>query len=80
MVPEELAKLDKDYKPTRAERRRKPLKPRYNIVDYVVVPSNILTKASHKYKKLRSKNVTESNKERSFKAREANKTSDPQVS
>ena len=58
MVPEEdIKKLDKDYKPTRAERRRKPLKPRTTIIDRVFVPSNILTSPSHMWKKIRKQNA-----------------------
>lgn len=49
MVPDEaqdaLRKLRKDYKPNRAERRRKPISdPWY-------------TKATHKFKKIRNKNA-----------------------
>lgn len=49
MVPDEatdaLRKLQKDYKPNRAERRRKPINnPWY-------------TKATHKFKKIRNKNA-----------------------
>lgn len=47
----------------RAERRRKPLKPRFTIVDYINVPDNALTKATHKIKKLRKKNA-KSNQQR----------------
>jgi hypothetical protein len=46
MVPEdEIKKLDKDYKPNRAERRRKP------------VDNPWYTKATHKFKKIRNKNA-----------------------
>lgn len=61
MVPDEAAdalrKIQKDYKPNRAERRRKPKKARTVIVDYVHVPENQYTKATHKIKKERLKNA-----------------------
>ena len=77
---EELQKLSKDYRPNRATRRRKPKKFRWHILDYVIVPENILTKPSHKYKKMRRKNVTESSKERAFRTREVSKKDTEEVS
>jgi hypothetical protein len=48
----------------RAARRRKPLKPRFNIVDYIIVPENINTKPSHKYNKIREENVRKEKRQR----------------
>lgn len=72
MVPDEtdLRKLGKDYKPNRAERRKKPTDdPKY-------------TKASHKYKKERAKNApTRQQRIRAIaKSRKARKESYSQVS
>lgn len=62
MTPtEEKEAIDKinemEVKPNRAQRRRKPLKPRMQMYDYVIVPSNILTSPSHKYNKIRKENA-----------------------
>lgn len=74
MVPDEqstdLRKIMKDYKPNRAERRRKPVNdPWY-------------TKATHKFKKIRNKNApTKQQRKRAIaKSRKARKEGDPQVS
>ncbi len=67
---EELNKLRKDYKPNRATRRRRPpADPWY-------------TKATHKIKKIRSKNAkTRQQRERAIaRARKASKESYTQVS
>ncbi len=45
------------FNSNRADRRRKPLKPRVSIYDYIIVPSNILTSPSHKYNKIRKENA-----------------------
>lgn len=73
MVPDEandLRKLQKDYKPNRAERRRKPINdPWY-------------TKATHKFKKIRNKNApTKQQRKRAIAlARKARKEDSTQVS
>ena len=71
MVPDDdLRKLQPDYKPNRAERRRKPIRdPQF-------------TKATHKLKKLRSKNApTKQQRKRAIaNARKARKESYTQVS
>lgn len=41
----------------RAARRRKPRRPHFTIIDYINVPSNIFTKATHKIKKERAKHA-----------------------
>jgi hypothetical protein len=71
MVPEdELKKLDKNYKPNRAERRRKP------------VDNPWYTKATHKFKKIRNKNApTKQQRKRILaKARKDRKENITQVS
>lgn len=45
------------YVPNRAARRKKPRKARIINIDYIVAPANALTKATHRIKKLRSKNA-----------------------
>lgn len=68
--PQELEKLKKDYRPTRAERRRKP------------VSDPWFTKATHKFKKIRKKNApTKQQRKRAIaKARKARKENSTQVS
>ena len=71
MVPEdELRKIDKNYKPNRAERRRKP------------VNNPWYTKATNKFKKIRNKNApTKQQRQRAIaKARKARKENSSQVS
>lgn len=81
MVPEEEAqKLNKDYRPNRATRRRKPQKPRFTIIDYINVPSNILTKPSHKYKELRKKHAEQNRKRAIARARKERKENSTKVS
>lgn len=83
MVPQEETKLTNEggvRVMNRAARRRKPLKMRYNIFDYIIVPENINTKPSHKYKKIREKNA-KSNRQRAIvEARKARKENTSQVS
>lgn len=71
MVPDDdIRKLSKDYKPNRAERRRKPINdPWY-------------TKATNRIKKIRNKNApTKQQRKRAIaKARKARKESYSQVS
>jgi len=85
MVPDEaseLEKIKKDYRPSRAERRRKPKKFRQTIIDYVHVPENIYTKSTHKIKKIRKKNAPskQQRKRAIANARKARKESYTQVS
>lgn len=66
MVPEET-KLTNDGHfrvMNRAARRRKPLKARFNLFDYIIVPENIHTKPSHKYNKIREKNARKEKRQR----------------
>lgn len=66
MVPEDT-KLTNDGHirvMNRAARRRKPLKPRMNLYDYIIVPENINTKPSHKYKKIREENARKEKRQR----------------
>lgn len=71
MIPDDdIRKLSKDYKPNRAERRRKPITdPRF-------------TKATHKIKKERAKNAKspQQRKRAIANARKARKESYTQVS
>lgn len=73
MVPDdynEVQKLKKDYKPNRAERRRKPINDPW------------FTKATNKFKKIRNKNAPtkQQRKRADAKARKARKESYTQVS
>lgn len=73
MVPDdynEVQKLKKDYKPNRAERRRKP------------VNNPWYTKATHKFKKIRNKNAptAQQRKRRLAEARKARKEDYSEVS
>jgi hypothetical protein len=52
-----IDQINEMYQPNRAERRRKPMKPRMNVHGYIIVPSNILTSPAHKYKKIRKENA-----------------------
>lgn len=67
----------------REARRRKPLKLRYFIQDYVIVPENINTKPSHKYKKIREENARQEKRQREraiIQARKDRKAHNAQVS
>jgi len=71
MVPEEdIRKLSKDYKPNRAERRRKP------------IDNPWFTKATHKFKKIREKNAKskQQRKRAIANARKARKANITQIS
>jgi hypothetical protein len=82
MKQEELDTLNKDFRPNRAQRRRRPLKARTTVIDYVDVPENALTKATHKIMKLRKKNAPskQQRKRTIAKARKARKESYSQIS
>lgn len=59
VTSEELQRIAAGEKPVfnRADRRRKPRRARQTVIDYVHVPENIYTKATHKIKKMRSKHA-----------------------
>lgn len=86
MVPEKETKFDNDGNVrtfSRAERRRKPMRPRnVSQFGYVDVPANAYTKATHKIKKERLKHApTKQQRARAIaKARKARKAGDTQVS
>lgn len=66
----------------RAHRHRKPLRPRVTVVDYIDVPENAYTKATHKIKKERPKNARTKQQRRKHAAvlRKTRKQSHTQVS
>lgn len=70
------------YVSNRARRRRKPMKARTYILDYVHVPENMHTKSTAKIKKIRRKNAkTEQQRKRdAARARKAYQEGDSQVS